>query len=538
MSMRTGFGTVLLALATILVTLPSLAAAGSARGLGDTVPASATASGLVVASDERGAPRRIEAHAPEDASADGSSHADEEPHAAAHSGGHGAELGTELGLVWIVPFVGILLSIAIFPLVAARFWHEHYPKVTFVWAVVLAVPFLWFHGQDALHAILHIYLIDYVPFIILLWGLFTVAGGLVVRGSLRGTPTVNTLLLAIGTVLASWVGTTGAAMILIRPVLRANAQRKNKTHVIVFFIFLVANIGGSLTPLGDPPLFLGFLHGVPFSWTLIHMPLPMLLVSGMLLAAFFVIDSVQLRREGELPDPDGPRQPFAIVGLHNLLLLAGIVGSVLMSGLLDAGSVHVLGIELQVQNIIRDVLIVGIGLLSLRTTKRRYRRENKFTWAPIREVGYLFAGIFMTIVPALEILKAGERGALAGLIRWVDAPWQYFWVTGSLSGFLDNAPTYLTFFSTALGSFFPGMAEPEAVALLIEQQNIYLLAISTGAVFMGACTYIGNAPNFMVKSIAEEAGIEMPSFFGYLLWWTLPFLLPTFVVVTLVFFRP
>jgi Na+/H+ antiporter NhaD/arsenite permease-like protein len=435
----------------------------------------------------------------------------------------------------VLPFAGILLSIALFPLVAPHFWHEHYPKIALAWAAVLAVPFLWAHGAAAAHAILHIYVLDYIPFIILLWGLFTVAGGLVVRGSLRGTPRVNTLMLGVGTILASFVGTTGAAMVMIRPVLRANAHRRDRTHIIVFFIFLVANVGGSLTPLGDPPLFLGFLHGVPFFWTMQHMPMPMFVVASVLLIVFYGLDRRRSRAEGAPPD-DGRLEPLGLGGAHNIVFLAGIVGAVLMSGLWHPGSIDILGVHVGLQSLARDGIIVCMGLASLRTTSTECRRQNEFSWAPIREVAYLFAGIFMTIVPALEILKAGEQGALAGLIRSVVDPWHYFWVTGSLSAFLDNAPTYLTFFNTALGAFYPGLAEREAVARLIAEQNVYLLAISTGAVFMGACTYIGNAPNFMVKSIAEEAGIDMPSFFGLIVRWTLPVLLPCLVLVTLLFF--
>jgi Na+/H+ antiporter NhaD/arsenite permease-like protein len=322
-------------------------------------------------------------------------------------------------------------------------------------------------------------------------------------------------------------------MVMIRPLLRANAHRKNKTHIIVFFIFLVANIGGSLTPLGDPPLFLGFLHGVPFFWTM-GLIKEMIFVVVILLAIFYVMDRIRAARD-EAPPDDGVKEPLRLYGWHNFFFLGGILGFVLISGLWDAGTVNILGVHEKVQNLVRDGGIVLMGLVSLWTTRREWRRENEFSWGPILEVAYLFAGIFMTIIPALAILRAGEAGALAGLIRSVREPWHYFWITGGLSAFLDNAPTYLTFFSTALGSFYPGVAEHVAVHQLIDEHNIYLVAISIGAVFMGACTYIGNAPNFMVKSIAEEAGIPMPSFFGYVVRWTLPVLVPVFVLVTFVF---
>lgn len=447
------------------------------------------------------------------------------------------DLGTILPLWSIIPFVGILLSIAIFPLVAGRFWHSHFPKVSLFWALGFAVPFLAVFGERGLHEILHIYIVDYIPFIILLGALYTVSGGILVRGSFNGTPLVNTVILAIGTLIASWVGTTGAAMLLIRPILRANANRRRKVHTIVFFIFLVANVGGSLTPLGDPPLFLGFLHGVPFFWTMSLLPQAALL-AGLLLMVYFLVDTVAWRRETEAARLDRAEtgERFKIEGLHNLVFLGGILGGVLLSGSCHLGEVEILGVHQHVQNLVRDGLLILMAGLSIATTSKKLREENGFTWFPIQEVAYLFAGIFMTIVPALAILKAGEHGALAGLIAAVRDPYHYFWVTGVLSSFLDNAPTYLTFFNTALGRFYPGLAEAEAVRALIADREIFLKAISAGAVFMGAMTYIGNAPNFMVKSIAEESGVEMPSFFGYMLRFSIPFLLPAFLVITFVFY--
>ncbi len=449
----------------------------------------------------------------------------------AHHGG----LGERFPLWTVLPFVGILLSIAIFPLAAPQFWHHHYPKVSLLWALIFALPALLVFRGEAVHEILHIYLLDYIPFIILLWGLFTAAGGIVVKGTLAGKPAMNTGILALGTIIASWVGTTGAAMLLIRPILRANIKRKHKVHVVVFFIFLVANIGGSLTPLGDPPLFLGFLHGVSFFWTMRLLP-SMSMTALILLALFFAVDTWYYRREERPASEPGDKVPLSIGGLHNLLFLGGIMGAVLLSGVWRPGEVTVLGIHIGIQSLTRDALIIVMGILSMVTTRKSLREANGFSWEPIREVAYLFAGIFMTIIPALAILKAGENGSLAGLIAAVREPWQYFWVTGGLSSFLDNAPTYLTFFNTELGQFYPGLAEAEAVTLLMADKTQYLLAISAGAVFMGANTYIGNAPNFMVKAIAEEAGVPMPSFFGYLLRWSLPILVPIFLLVTLVFF--
>ncbi len=454
---------------------------------------------------------------------------------AAHGGVH---LG-ELLPVWSgLPFVGILLSIALFPLFAPHFWHHHFGKVSAFWALLFAVPFAIAYGEPALHEILHIYLIDYLPFIILLWALFTVAGGLLVEGDIVGKPISNLLMLLIGTAIASWIGTTGASMLMIRPVLRANSSRKNKVHVVIFFIFLVSNIGGALTPLGDPPLFLGFLHSVPFFWTMQLLP-ETLMVAGLALLIFFIMDTVLYKREADSSLQKNlaaeVKTPVRIRGLFNFVLLAGVVGSVLMSGVLHLGEVTVWGITLELQNLLRDFLLILIGLISLKTTRVEIRQGNEFSWGPIQEVAILFAGIFMTIIPALAMLRAGSQGHLAFIVNSVKEPWHYFWVAGGLSSFLDNAPTYLTFFNTALGNFYPGTLEAQAVAQLLAEHPIYLKAISCGAVFMGANTYIGNAPNFMVRSIAEEAGVKMPSFFGYMLY-SLLVLIPLFVLTTIIFF--
>ncbi|MCK4547826.1 MAG: sodium:proton antiporter [Candidatus Eisenbacteria sp.] len=452
---------------------------------------------------------------------------------------HGSEaLGKSLPLWTMAPFVGILLSIALLPLFAPHFWHRHFGRISAGWALAFSIPFLIVFKGEALHEILHIYLVDYIPFIILLWALFTVSGGIHVGGSLRGTPLLNTILILIGTVLASWMGTTGASMVMIRPLLRANRERKHKVHIVCFFIFLVSNIGGSLTPLGDPPLFLGFLHGVPFFWTFSLLPHMVLMVVALLIV-FFIVDTRYYRRDKDMQEATaGEKQPIRIEGLYNLLFLGGVVAGVLMSGMWRPGTgTSIYGIDIPTQNLVRDLLLILMGFLSLRVTPRRIRSANEFTWFPIKEVAYLFAGIFMTIIPALAILRAGSEGSLAFLLDAVKEPVHYFWVTGVLSSFLDNAPTYLTFFNSALGRFFPGTAESVAVGQLIAEQSIFLKAISAGAVFMGANTYIGNAPNFMVRSIAEESGVPMPSFFGYMIRYSIPFLVPLYLVVAFVFFR-
>jgi Na+/H+ antiporter NhaD/arsenite permease-like protein len=466
-------------------------------------------------------------------------HAGEE---AEHGGGH-EELGARLPLWSVIPFVGILLSIALGPLLAPHLWHRHFPKASAFWALAFAVPFVIIFKSAAIHEILHIYLIDYIPFIILLLALFTASGGIFLRGTLAGTPKVNLLIIVIGTLLASWIGTTGASMLLIRPILRANAKRKTRIHIVIFFIFLVSNIGGALTPLGDPPLFLGFLHHVPFFWTFNLFPHMGLMVI-MLLGIFFAVDTFFYKRERTavtVPEKAAVAVPkeekgLKIDGWHNFFFLAGVLGGVLLSGTWRPGNVNVFGIEMGIQSIARELILLLMVALSVWTTSKQTRRENEFTWFPIKEVAYLFAGIFMTIIPALAILRAGSDGALAWLLASVQTPAHYFWVSGGLSSFLDNAPTYLTFFNSELGRFCPGMAEAEGVAVLIRDHPVFLKAISAGAVFMGANTYIGNAPNFMVRSIAEESGVNMPSFFGYMIKYSIPILVPLFLLVTLVFF--
>ena len=438
-----------------------------------------------------------------------------------------------LSIFWIIPFIGILLSIAVFPLVAPSFWHHNFGKVSLFWALSLVGPFLLKEGLEiTVYELLHVTLLEYMPFIILLLALFTISGGVRLTGTFVGTPIVNSLIILVGTILASWMGTTGAAMLLIRPLIRANMDRKNKVHVIVFFIFLVANIGGSLTPLGDPPLFLGFLKGVDFFWTTKAMLLPMLFMVVSLLSIFFMLDSFYYNKEN-IPSSLKPEadQKLGLEGTFNLFLMLGVISAVLTSGFWKPHvSFNIYYVHLELQNIVRDILLLSLAYISWTMTPMTIREENEFTWFPIVEVGKLFAGIFVTIIPAIAILKAGSYGALSTLVGSVSndagpVNIMYFWLTGILSSFLDNAPTYLVFFNTAGG-------DP---ALLMGELYQTLLAISAGAVFMGANTYIGNAPNFMVKSISESAGIEMPSFFGYLLKWSLPILVPLFIVVSLIF---
>ena len=441
--------------------------------------------------------------------------------------------GRALSAWWGLPFAGMLLSIALMPLWLPQFWHRHFGKVAAAWSLAMLLPFAALFGAGAAgQALAHTLLAEYIPFIVLLATLFAVSGGIHVRGNLHGSPLLNTGVLALGAVLASLMGTTGASMLLIRPLIRANDNRKHTVHVFVFFIFIVSNVGGSLTPLGDPPLFLGFLKGVDFFWTA-HQLLPeTLFMVGALLAIFYGLDRHWYRREGVLPqDPtldDAPR--FGLDGMVNLLPLAAAVGLVLMSGTWKPGIVfQVLGTDIELQNLLRDALLVLVTGVSLWITPRSVREANQFGWGPMQEVAKLFFGIFVTMLPVLAMLKAGPDGPLAAVARAVTGtdgqplPWAYFWLSGLLSSFLDNAPTYLVFFNLAGG-------DP---AVLMGTLASTLAAISAGSVFMGANSYIGNAPNFMVKAIVEDRGLRMPSFFGYMAW-SCAVLLPLFIVVTFI----
>ena len=382
-------------------------------------------------------------------------------------------------------------------------------------------------------------MLEYVPFIVLLLSLFTISGGIKLEGTLLGTPAINTLILFIGTFFASLMGTTGAAMLLIRPIIIANNYRKYKVHTIVFFIFLVANIGGSLTPLGDPPLFLGFLSGIDFFWTTKAMLLPMIFSSFLLLLIYFIIDSYYYsKKEYQKVTMLAHEKKITIKGLFNILLIFGVICAVLLSGFWKPNILipGILGIYLEVQNITRDVLLLLLTYVSWKFTPKQIRIDNAFTWFPIQEVAKLFVGIFITIIPAITILKAGIKGKLSFLIEMLTSAdgqpinQMYFWLTGILSSLLDNAPTYLVFFNIA-GSSASNTTIADYLMNIIPET---LLAISLGAVFMGAMTYIGNAPNFMVRSIAEENNINMPSFFGYMLW-SVIILVPVFILVDLIF---
>jgi len=451
---------------------------------------------------------------------------------------HAADLaGSELSLLWGVPFAGVLLSIALLPLLTPQLWHHHFGKITAAWALAFLLPFaLVFGPAMAWQQIVHVLLAEYLPFVILLTALFTVAGGIYIRGNLHGSPWLNTGLLAGGAVLASVMGTTGASMLLVRPLIRANDNRRHRAHVIVFFIFIVSNAGGSLTPLGDPPLFLGFLKGVDFFWTLRHIFPETLFLLAILLILFFALESWYFRQANEIetadPTPDTPLEKFGFDGKINFLFLLAIVGLVLMSGLWQSTvQWTVAGTPVGLPGLVRDIGLLLVTLASLILTRHKVHADNQFNWGPMQEVAKLFAAIFLTIIPVIAMLKAGVHGPFGAIVAAVTHadgtphPAMYFWATGVLSSFLDNAPTYLVFFNTAGG---------EAVTLMTTHATT-LAAISAGAVFMGANTYIGNAPNLMVKAIAEDRHIKMPSFFAYMLW-SGGILVPLFILMTFIFF--
>jgi len=436
--------------------------------------------------------------------------------------------GATLTWPWALPFAGILLSIASGPLLFPKIWHGHYGKFAAAWAMLTLIPIAIVQGVlVSWESFVHAMLAEYMSFILLLLALYTTAGGILVRGRVGGTPASNTAVLAFGTAIASIVGTTGAAMILIRPLIRANAGRARKAHVMVFFIILVANVGGALSPLGDPPLFIGFLQGVSFFWTTKALLLQTALIALIVLAMFFAVDSILHSKDAEAASVKDA--PLSMHGSINLLLIALVIVAILISATWQPGiAFNVFGTKVELQNLARDLAFVVIALVSLKVTVKEWREANSFTWEPIREVAILFAGIFTAIIPVLAMLQAGKDGAFAWLLAVVTAgdgmPHEaaYFWLTGGLSAFLDNAPTYLVFFQLAGGN-------PEQ---LMGPLAGTLASISMGAVYMGALTYIGNAPNFMVYAIANEAGVRMPNFFGYLFWAAL-ILLPLFVLLTL-----
>ncbi len=452
---------------------------------------------------------------------------------AAASAAEHQSLGARLSWPSVLPFVAILLAIAILPLVAPHWWEHNRNKglIAAILAVPLAIYLATQFGEAGKHDLLHAAK-DYVSFLLLLGSLFVISGGVYVGGSLAGTPLVNTAVLSLGALLASFIGTTGASMLLIRPLLRANQSRENKAHVVVFFIFVVSNCGGLLTPLGDPPLFLGFLKGVPFDWTL-QLARQWLIVNVLLLVIFNAWDQWALNREererpGSQLEEVQRHERLHIEGKRCFVFLLAIVAIIAASGkgLGNGGNPWPFGVQ--------EGLMAAVALASFWTTPSEIFRKNRFGFGPILEVAVLFAGIFVTMIPALALLNV--HGGKLG----IQEPWQFFWATGILSSFLDNAPTYLTFAATACGAAGVSTEHPLYLREFLQsdttgQAASILAAISCGAVFMGANTYIGNGPNFMVKAIAEENGVRMPGFFGYMAY-SIAVLIPILVLVTVLFF--
>jgi len=445
------------------------------------------------------------------------------------------ELGPLPALLFIAPFVLLLLCLATLPLLAPRFWGKNRNKAIVSLGLGLPVAGFFLHQDWPTLANTGL---DYLTFIALLGSLFIISGGIYLRGSFPGLPIVNTAFLAAGALLANVIGTTGASMLLIRPLLRANKTRKRKSHVIIFFIFIVSNCAGLLTPLGDPPLFLGFLRGVDFIWTLRLWP-QWLTTVGALLILFNFLDEYQFDKEdletkGSLVEKTvHSTEKFGVEGAFNFLFLAGVVGLILFSGYviypMRGGLIFGEPFGSVMSKVLQTAGMILIAFVSYRVTPRTLHERNHFGFGPMVEVAVLFSGIFLAMIPALLILET--QGAKLGVTH----PWQFFWLSGALSSFLDNAPTYLTFTSLAKGVLH---LSDEGLRSLMHHPTgaFYLTAVSSGAVMMGANTYIGNGPNFMVKTIAEEAKVKMPSFFGYMAW-SGCILIPLFMVITFLFFR-
>ena len=432
-----------------------------------------------------------------------------------------------------LPFVGLLVTIALLPTLAPGLWHRHYGKCVALWSIAFIVPDGMIGGiRAAVHGVAETMLLQYLPFGLLLGAFYVIAGGLRVTGTPHGAPAVNTAMLAIGTVLASFIGTTGAAMIMVRPVLRANRHRRRVAHIVVFLILLAANVGGALTPLGNPPVFLGYIRGVPFLWPATHLWAPTLLVVAGLLVSFYALDRYIYHRAGRVdPHPLPESEKLGIEGGVNIpLLMLAIFAVMLRAVWRTDAAIDLLGLRWDAVSILSDALLIAAALLSLALSPRRTRARNEFTWEPILEVATLFAGIFVTIVPVVDIIAAGPAGGAAPLfahllVGGVPDNRLFFWSTGLLSAILDNAPTYLVFF---------GFAGGDAARLAGELPRT-LGAISSAASFFGALTYIGNAPNLLIKGIAESQGIAMPGFLGYV-GWAMLCLLPWLLLVQLLFF--
>lgn len=429
-------------------------------------------------------------------------------------------------ILWAIPFLGIIFSMSFLPLLTPNFCEKHGGMVPFGWtAIYLICVALVFGFRETIPATFEPLLNDYVSFIIQIATLYIVAGGIFVNFPNGKGPVFNTMFLFFGSLLAGWIGTTGAAMLLIRPFLRANAERKYKVHLTVFFIFLVANIGGAATPLGDPPLFIGFLKGVDFFWFIQHLSPILFGTIFVLCLLFFVVDTILYRKEAGHLEENQDDISFEIKGAKNLFFLALVLFTVIICQF--KGSFKIFGETYNYSSLIRNLILLLIAAISLKFTSKDIRDENEFTFAPIREVAEFFIAIFITVAPILSILSKGENGSLAMIFNWIAPSGEFilskcFWASGLLSSMLDNAPTFLIFFHLTSGN----------AAELMTTKAAVLTSFSISTVFMGALTYIGNAPNLMVKSISQHNGIKVPSFLGYM-GWSIGILAPIFFVISL-----
>jgi Na+/H+ antiporter NhaD/arsenite permease-like protein len=445
--------------------------------------------------------------------------------------------GAILSVYWAIPFLGLILSIAIFPLILPDFWNKHYGKVSFTWAAITLIGLSFNLGfRISFHSLINVMFEQYFPFIFLLLSLFTITGGINLKSNLAGNPRINTLILLIGAILASWLGTTGAAVLLIRPLISANSWRIHRVHTIIFFIFIVANIGGSLTPIGNPPLLMGFISKVPFFWPITKLLAPTILACTILLVVYFLVDSYFYRKELAKP-VSATKTMISINGGWNFLLLAGVICAVLLSSQ-DWGTAFTLyHVPMSISELIEILMMITITIISIKITRKVTREANQFSWHPIVEVGKIFAAIFICMAPLIAMLRAGSNGPMAIIIDSLSANGQpineiYYWFAGGLSATLDSAPAYLVFFHTAAAPAAAlGMAPH---AYMTEVIPSTLFAITMGSSFMGAITYIGNAPNMMIQAIAEDDGIKMPSFFGYMLW-SVCILVPLFILIQLIY---
>ncbi len=430
-----------------------------------------------------------------------------------------------VNLFWIVPFIGIIFSMSFIPVIYPAFWNKYSSYIPFIWTgIYLVAIFFVFSPITVITAIFKPLIDDYLSFIIQITALYIVSGGIYINFPEGKGPSFNTIFLIFGSILAGWIGTTGAAMLLIRPFLRINAKRKHKVHLMIFFIFLIANIGGAATPLGDPPLFIGFLKGIDFFWFIKHL-YPILFSTIIALCLlFYLIDSFYFKKETGRFELSRDNASFTIKGIRNLLLLIIILLTVILCDF--DKTFEVFGEQYKYSSLLRNVILVSVSFLSIKITHKNIREQNGFTIAPIKEVAEFFIAIFITVAPVLYILGKGQNGALSFIFDWIAPNGEFilskcFWISGLLSSILDNAPTFLIFFHITSGN---------ALELMTTKASL-LMSFSISTVFMGALTYIGNAPNLMVRSISESYGVKVPSFLGYM-FWSLGILIPIFLIIS------